>query len=56
MAEMGRTQGHDGSRYTEMANDMRHKLRIVLWVGVENEAEWGRIAPVTPSGSIPSAW
>lgn len=45
MAEMARAQGLDGSRYDEMAGDVRHKIRIVLWVGAENESEWGPTCP-----------
>ena len=40
MAEMSRSLGLDGEHFDEMADDVRHKIRIVLWVGVENEAEW----------------
>ena len=32
-------------KYDEMAADVRHKLRIVLWVGPENEGEWGPTCP-----------
>jgi glycogen debranching enzyme len=32
-------------RYDDMADDVRHKIRIVLWVGPENEAEWGPNCP-----------
>ena len=28
-----------------MADDVRHKIRIVLWVGEENKAEWGPDCP-----------
>ena len=45
MAELARPLGLDNSRYDSMADDVRHKLRIVLWVGVENEAEWGPNCP-----------
>jgi len=45
MAEMARALGLDGSRYDEMADDVRHKIRIVLWVGAENESEWGPTCP-----------
>lgn len=45
MAEMAQAIGRDGSRYGDMANDVRHKIRIVLWVGPENEAEWGPNCP-----------
>ncbi|MBE2221112.1 MAG: glycogen debranching protein [Anaerolineae bacterium] len=45
MAEMAQAAGYDGSRYAGMADDVRHKIRIVLWVGAENEAEWGPGCP-----------
>ncbi len=45
MAEMTRAVGQDGDRYDEMADDVRHKLRIVLWVGPENDDEWGEGCP-----------
>jgi hypothetical protein len=28
-----------------MADDVRHKIRIVLWVGQENQSEWGPTCP-----------
>jgi glycogen debranching enzyme len=45
MAAMADRLGGDGARYAEMASDVRHKLRIVLWVGLENENEWGPTCP-----------
>jgi glycogen debranching enzyme len=45
MAAMAETLGEDGARYAEMAADVRHKLRIVLWVGPESENEWGPTCP-----------
>jgi glycogen debranching enzyme len=39
MAEMGRAIGVDVERYAAMADDVRHKIRLVLWVGTENEKE-----------------
>lgn len=45
MAEMAEVLTLDGTRYADMANDVRHKLRIVLWVGEENKAEWGPTCP-----------
>jgi glycogen debranching enzyme len=45
MAELARVSGQEGDRYTEMADDVRHKLRIVLWVGPENGGEWGENCP-----------
>jgi glycogen debranching enzyme len=40
MAEMAEILSVDGSRYAEMARDVRHKIRIVLWVGSESADEW----------------
>jgi glycogen debranching enzyme len=45
MAEMAQALSLDGSRYDSMADDVRHKIRIVLWVGEENKAEWGPDCP-----------
>ena len=45
MAELGRSLGMDSARYDEMATDVRHKIRIVLWVGPENDSEWGPDCP-----------
>lgn len=45
MAEMGRSLGMDAARYVDMADDVRHKIRIVLWVGPENDSEWGPDCP-----------
>jgi glycogen debranching enzyme len=45
MAEMAEFLTLDGTRYGDMSNDVRHKLRIVLWVGEENKAEWGPTCP-----------
>ncbi len=45
MAEMARALGADGARYDCIADDVRHKIRIVLWVGEENKAEWGPGCP-----------
>ena len=45
MAEIAGAVGKEGGRYAEMANDVRHKLRIVLWVGTENDNEWGETCP-----------
>ncbi len=45
MGEMAAVLGRDGERYTAMARDVRHKIRIVLWVGKENEEEWGPNCP-----------
>lgn len=45
MAEMAELRSVDGSRYAEMAADVRHKIRLVLWVGPETEDEWGPDCP-----------
>jgi len=45
MAEMGAALGVKTARYQEMASDVRHKIRIVLWVGPENQSEWGPDCP-----------
>jgi glycogen debranching enzyme len=45
MAEMAQALGLDALRYACMADDVRHKIRIVLWVGEENNAEWGPDCP-----------
>jgi glycogen debranching enzyme len=45
MSEMAQAVGRDGSRYQAMANDVRHKIRIVLWVGTESAEEWGPSCP-----------
>lgn len=45
MAEMAGALDVDGSKYEELADDVRHKIRIVLWVGPENADEWGPGCP-----------
>jgi glycogen debranching enzyme len=45
MAEMAQALGRDGTRYADLADDVRHKIRIVLWVGSENDDEWGPDCP-----------
>jgi len=45
MAAMAATLGKDGAHYDEIASDVRHKLRIVLWVGPESTDEWGPTCP-----------
>ncbi|MEW6404311.1 MAG: amylo-alpha-1,6-glucosidase [Chloroflexota bacterium] len=45
VAEMGRVVSADAERYAAMADDVRHKIRLVLWVGPENENEWGPGCP-----------
>ena len=45
MAAIADTLRKDGTHYAAMASDVRHKLRIVLWVGPEKEDEWGPTCP-----------
>jgi len=45
MAALADAVGKDGARYAEMASDVRHKLRILLWVGPESADEWGPTCP-----------
>ncbi|GAB4473444.1 MAG: hypothetical protein Kow00124_12430 [Anaerolineae bacterium] len=45
MGEMAAVLGRDGQVYRDMASDVRHKIRIVLWVGPENADEWGPDCP-----------
>ena len=45
MAEMADALGADGAPYGALADDVRHKIRIVLWVGEESKAEWGPGCP-----------
>ena len=45
MAEMAQVLGKPDQFYQDLANDVRHKIRIVLWVGRENEDEWGPNCP-----------
>ena len=45
MAAMADALGEEGGGYAAMASDVRHKLRIVLWVGPENNEEWGPSCP-----------
>ena len=46
MAQMAADTGAaDEPDYAAMARDVRHKMRIVLWVGPENESEWGPNCP-----------
>ncbi|TEU15716.1 MAG: glycogen debranching protein [Anaerolineales bacterium] len=45
MAKTAATLEKDGAQYDEMASDVRHKLRIVLWVGPESADEWGPTCP-----------
>ena len=45
MAALARALDADDARYDALANDVRHKIRIVLWVGTENADEWGATCP-----------
>lgn len=45
MAELADVLSVDGERYAAMARDVRHKIRIVLWVGPESAGEWGPDCP-----------
>lgn len=45
MAAMARALGVDGAHYDTLADDVRHKIRIVLWVGTENADEWSATCP-----------
>lgn len=55
MAAMADTLREDGACYAEMAADVRHKLRIVLWVGQRTRMSGDPPARATPSGGTPSA-
>ena len=45
MAMMAKALELQYQGYEDMANDVRHKIRIVLWVGIENQEEWGPDCP-----------
>lgn len=45
MGEMAKALGEPDQPYQDLADDVRHKIRIVLWVGQENEDEWGPNCP-----------
>ena len=46
MADMAQLVGAPvGPDYDAMARDVRHKMRLVLWVGPETEGEWGPSCP-----------
>jgi hypothetical protein len=45
MNDLGRALGVAADRYADMADDVRHKIRIVLWMGGESKAEWGPDCP-----------
>jgi glycogen debranching enzyme len=45
MDEMAAALGKDNKLYEDMADDVRHKIRIVLWVGAEKDGELGPACP-----------
>ena len=45
MAEMAEALGKPAAVYQDLAGDVRHKIRIVLWVGEETSGEWGPHCP-----------
>lgn len=45
MGEMAAALNVDGDQYRAIAEDVRHKIRITLWVGPESESEWGPGCP-----------
>jgi glycogen debranching enzyme len=45
MAGMADALSKDGACYAEWAADVRHKIRIVLWVGAESDGERGPNCP-----------
>ena len=45
MAQMATDLDFNSDRYREMAADVRHKIRILLWVGKEKENELGPNCP-----------
>ncbi len=45
MAALARVLGVEDARYDALADDVRHKIRIVLWVGPENADEWSATCP-----------
>lgn len=45
MTKLGTSLGVNVGHYADMADDVRHKIRIVLWIGDENESEWGPNCP-----------
>ncbi len=45
MAEMSAAIGKDADAYHSTADDVLHKIRIILWVGEENKDEWGPDCP-----------
>jgi glycogen debranching enzyme len=40
MADLALILGEKNKLYETMANDVRHKISLVLWVGVESEEHW----------------
>jgi glycogen debranching enzyme len=45
MSQMSRALDLNSTIYESLANDVRHKIRLVLWVGPENQDEWGPNCP-----------
>ena len=45
MADLSTALGKDRAHFDELADDVRHKIRIVLWVGEESRDEWGPDCP-----------
>jgi glycogen debranching enzyme len=40
MGAMAQLLGEDPRPYADLAADVRHKIRLVLWVGAENQEDW----------------
>lgn len=45
MADLSGILGEKNERYAAMAEDVRHKISLVLWVGVESIEKWENSAP-----------
>src|SRR5512143_3484754 len=45
MADLSAALGKERKHFDELADDVRHKIRIVLWVGEESRGEWGPDCP-----------
>ncbi len=45
MGALARALEVEPAPYDKLADDVRHKIRIVLWVGAENQDEWGPNCP-----------
>ncbi|MGB8644982.1 MAG: amylo-alpha-1,6-glucosidase [Anaerolineae bacterium] len=45
MGAMARAMNVESAQYDAQADDVRHKIRIVLWVGTETRSEWGPGCP-----------